>query len=77
MVTWRAAAVSERRWDRVLWLASEWAPRKRLGSPFMNYWYKALSPDQEGRVTSDLPLASSCRRGHVVILVQVQQSLVI
>ena len=23
-----------------LWLASEWAPSKLLGNPFMNYWYK-------------------------------------
>ena len=40
MVTWRAAAVSKGRWDRVLWLASEWTPSRLLGSPFMNYWYK-------------------------------------
>ena len=40
MVTWRAAAVLEGRWHQVLWLASEWAPRKLLANPFMNYWYK-------------------------------------
>ena len=39
MVTWRAAAVLGGRWDQVIWLASERAPRKLLGNPFMNYWY--------------------------------------
>ena len=39
MVTWRAAAVLEGRWDQVLWLASEWAPSKLLGNPLLNYWW--------------------------------------
>ena len=40
MVTWRAAAVVEGRWEQALWLASGWAPRNSLGNPLVNYWYK-------------------------------------
>ena len=40
MVTWGAAAVPEGRWDRVLWFASDWAPSKLLGNPFVYYWFK-------------------------------------
>ena len=40
MVTWRTAAVLEGQWDQVRCLASEWALSKRVGNPFMNYWYK-------------------------------------
>lgn len=41
MVTWRTAGVLEERWDPHLWLASERAPIKLLGNPFMDYWYKS------------------------------------
>ncbi|CAN0467373.1 unnamed protein product, partial [Ectocarpus sp. 8 AP-2014] len=42
MVVWEGAEVLEDRWEEVRWLHSEWAAQQLLGTPFMDYWFKAL-----------------------------------